>query len=147
MSDLVMTNDEIVMRYRQAKDKSGQVKILAELNACPVERIIGILTSSGIDNRCFNPLRGQLKKKEIVDAAVEAVKDLDAALSKGQQIEKPKKVYKKPEIIPAPPKRITVSDAFEVIRAELEDINCQQYQLDMRKAELYQQLWDMLGGI
>ena len=134
---LAMTNEEIVVRYRQAKDKGGQVQILAELNACPVERIIGILTSNGIDNRCFNHLRGQLKKKETVDAA----------LSKGQQIEKPKKIYKKPEIIPAPPKRITVSDAVAVIRAELDDISRQQYQLDMRKADLYQQLWDMLGGI
>lgn len=144
---LAMTNEEIVVRYRQAKDKGGQVQILAELNACPVERIIGILTSNGIDNRCFNHLRGQLKKKETVDAAVEAVKDFDAALSKGQQIEKPKKVYKKPEIIPAPPKRITVSDAVAVIRAELDEINRQQYQLDMRKADLYQQLWDMIGGM
>lgn len=147
MSELATTNDEIIMRYRQAKDKSGQVKILAELNACPVERIIGILVASGEDNRKFNHLRGQLKKKNSVDAAVEAVKDFDAALSKGQQIEEPKKVYKKPEIIPSPPKKITVSDAFEVIRAELDDISRQQYQLDMRKADLYQQLWDMIGGM
>lgn len=144
---LAMTNEEIVVRYRQAKDKGGQVQILAELNACPVERIIGILTSNGIDNRCFNHLRGQLKKKETVDAAVEAVKDFDAALSKGQQIEKPKKVYKKPEIIPVPPKRITVSDAVAVIRAELDDISRQQYQLDMRKADLYQQLCISSSGI
>ena len=59
-----MTNDEIVMRYKQAKSKGDQVQILAELNDCPVERIIGILTSAGIDNRNFNRLRAKLEKHE-----------------------------------------------------------------------------------
>lgn len=59
-----MTNDEIVMRYKQAKVKGDQVQILAELNDCPVERIIGILTSAGIDNRNFNCLRAKLKKQD-----------------------------------------------------------------------------------
>lgn len=59
-----MKNDEIVMRYRQAKNKGDQVQILAELNNCPVERIIGILTTAGIDNRCFNKLRAKLEKYE-----------------------------------------------------------------------------------
>lgn len=57
-----MKNDEIVMRYRQAKHKGNQVQILAELNNCPVERIIGILVANGIDNRNFNRLRNELKK-------------------------------------------------------------------------------------
>lgn len=57
-----MKNDEIVTRYKQAKDKGEQVKILAQLNACPVERIIGILVAAGIDNRNFNRLRAKLKK-------------------------------------------------------------------------------------
>ena len=57
-----MKNDEIVTRYKQAKDKGEQVKILAQLNACPVERIIGILVAAGIDNRNFNRLRARLKK-------------------------------------------------------------------------------------
>ena len=121
-----MTNDEIVMRYRQAKIKGDQVQILAELNACPVERIIGILVSAGIDNRNFNHLRKKLRLQEeqAVHAAVEAVKDFDAALSKGEEIEEqearevtfselpegtvvdvPRIPYKKPEIIEAPPSK------------------------------------------
>lgn len=80
-----MKNDEIVMRYRQAKNKGDQVQILAELNNCPVERIIGILTSAGIDNRCFNKLRAKLDMQE------------------QPVIEEPKKIpYKKPEIIEPP---------------------------------------------
>lgn len=80
---LAMANDEIVVRYMRAKDKGAQVKILADLNACPVERIIGILTSNGIDSRNFNRLRGKLKK--------EAEQKAD-----------------KPEIIPAPPKKADI---------------------------------------
>ena len=146
-----MSNEEIVVRYRQAKDKGKQVKILAELNNCPVERIIGILTANGVDNRCFNHLRGELKKKEqvVVKEAVKAVKDFSDALSKGQQTEGQEKIpYKKPEIIPGPPepdKQPTVSDAVAIIKAELAEINRQQYELDMRKADLYKQVWDMMG--
>jgi len=84
-----MTNDEIVMRYRQAKDKSGQVKILAELNACPVERIIGILVASGEDNRKFNHLRGQLKKEETQKEQVEVHKEQsEAEQSKTEKVPK-----------------------------------------------------------
>ena len=64
MSGLAMSNEEIVVRYRQAKNKGDQVQILAELNNCPVERIIGILTANGIVNRNFNILRHKLKKQE-----------------------------------------------------------------------------------
>lgn len=89
MPDLVMTNDEIVMRYRQAKDKSGQVKILAELNACPVERIIGILVASGEDNRKFNHLRGQLNKEETQKEQVEVHKEQsEAEQSKTEKVPK-----------------------------------------------------------
>lgn len=146
-----MSNDEITVRYRQAKNKGEQVQILAELNAVPVERIIGILTANGEDNRSFNKLRNKLKKKEqvVVKEAVKAVKDFSDALSKGQQTEGQEKIpYKKPEIIPGPPepdKQITIADAVKAIKAELADINRQQYELDMRKADLYKQVWDMMG--
>ena len=146
-----MSNEEIVVRYRQAKEKGKQVKILAELNNCPEERIIGILVANGEDNRSFNHLRNKLKKKEMttVKEAAEAVKDFDTALSKGQQAKEQEKIpYKKPEIIPGPPvpdKQVTVADAVAVIKAELAEINRKQYELDMRKADLYKQVWDMMG--
>lgn len=73
-----MTNDEIVMRYKQAKSKGDQVQILAELNDCPVERIIGILTSAGIDNRNFNRLRAKLEKHEPQKEQAEAEKQPEA---------------------------------------------------------------------
>lgn len=92
MSELAMTNDEIIMRYRQAKDKSGQVKILAELNTCPVERIIGILVASGEDNRKFNHLRGQLKKGEPQKELAEVHKEHSEAVESPKTDEVPKAV-------------------------------------------------------
>ena len=79
-----MANDEIVTRYRQAKKKGEQVEILADLNACPVERIIGILTAGGIDARGFSKLRAKLNKQD--------------EPKKRKAIE-----YKKPTILEAPP--------------------------------------------
>ena len=144
-----MSNDEIVVRYRQAKEKGEQVQILAELNACPVERIIGILTANGVDNRNFNPLRHKLKlsQPKAEKKPAKAVDNKKAA--KVEVAEKMQEVlYKKHEIIPGPPvpeKQVTVADAVAVIKAELAEINRQQYELDMRKADLYKQVWDMMG--
>ena len=44
-------------------------------------------------------------------------------------------------------KQITVADAVKAIKAEIAEINRQQYELDMRKADLYKQVWDMMGEI
>lgn len=149
MSELAMSNEEIVVRYRQAKDKGEQVKILAELNNCPVERIIGILTANGVDNRCFNHLRGKLKKTHNYTPNI-SQEDKQKIFEESQrkQEQQVKIPYKKPEIIPGPPepdKQPTVSDAVAIIKAELAEINRQQYELDMRKADLYKQVWDMMG--
>lgn len=101
-----MKNDEIVMRYRQAKNKGDQVQILAELNNCPVERIIGILTSAGIDNRCFNKLRAKLDMQE------------------QPVIEEPKKIpYKKPEII-EPPSTKSSEPAEDAADKQLSEQSC-----------------------
>lgn len=49
MRELPMTPGEIVTRYRQAKDKRGQIKILSQLNACPSEEIKQVLVENGVD--------------------------------------------------------------------------------------------------
>ena len=149
-----MTPDEIVVRYRQAKHKGEQLNILADLNACSVDDIVNVLVEhGGYQLERMSRSRGKAKllreaaPKEPVPPAV-------------------KKPYKKPEIIPEPvPKapqeeetteyvipaksvpEMLVDSALNVIRAELSEINRQQYQLDMRKADLYKQLWDMLGEV
>ena len=144
---LPMTNEEITARYRQAKNKGEQVQILADLNDCPVERIIGILTANGIDNRNFNILRHKLKKeKKVDDLRKDCKKQITAQAKVAEKMQEV--LYKKPEIIPGPPepeKQLTVSDAVKAIKAEIAEINRQQYELDMRKADLYKQVWDMMG--
>ena len=43
-----MSNSEIAGSYRRSDNKPKQIKILAELNACPVEKIREILQSEGL---------------------------------------------------------------------------------------------------
>lgn len=108
-----MAPDEIVVRYRQAKEKGKQLNILAELNACSVDDIVHVLVEHGgykLERMSRSRCKARLLKeeeeapaKELVKAA-EAVKDFDAALTKGQELEK-QIPYKKPEIFPMPPKK------------------------------------------
>lgn len=46
-----MSNEEIVRRYKEAKDKAKQLGILSELNACDRQKIKDILAEGGIDHR------------------------------------------------------------------------------------------------
>lgn len=46
-----MSNEEIVRRYKEAKDKAKQLGILSELNACDEQKIKDILAEGGIDHR------------------------------------------------------------------------------------------------
>ena len=131
---MYMSNADIVKEYKEAKDRSAQVKILADQNCCSVEQIIGILVAGGIDHRCFSMLRR--KQNQAAASAAEKVVEAEKNIP-----------YKKPEIIPGPPHTVTLTDAMAAIRAELDEINRQQYELDMRKGDLYKQLWDMIGGM
>lgn len=45
---MYMTDDEICVRYRQARDKKAQIKILADLNATSKQEIISVLEDAGI---------------------------------------------------------------------------------------------------
>lgn len=62
-----MGNEEIVRNYMQAKDKAKQLGILAELNACDVQKIKDILTEGGVDYRSFP--RSRREKKTAAPAA------------------------------------------------------------------------------
>ena len=122
-----MTDGEVVMNVMQAKDQKTQITICADLNCCSEDRIKEILKKEGIDLRTLKTVKKQIDH--------------------GTKSKPHKKQYKKPEIIPGPPKTITLPEAMAAIRAELDDINRQQYELDMRKADLYKQLWDTLGEV
>jgi len=121
-----MTNGEIITSYKQAKNGSEQVKILAELNACSIERIIGILTDGGVDHRCFSGIRRQINAGTIPAASTS----------------KPKTPYKKP----APPAP-TFQQSVAGLKAEIARINEQQRELDERKGDIYRLIYDILGDV
>lgn len=158
-SGLSMPVDEIVVRYRQAKDRNDQVRKLAELNAVPVERIISILIGAGFDHRCFSNLRRkmnaeeraaleQMEKAETIASSKKKPKAAKVAEKMEKVLHTEKKTYKKPEIIPEPPKKETfptLEQAVAAIKAQIAEINRQQYELDMKRANLYCTLEELLG--
>ena len=128
-----MKADEIVMRYRQAKNKAEQLKILADLNACSTDDIITVL--------CDNS-NGQYKP-QFFNTAKRKLRQLDVQQD-GQMISAPAVEQAdsgQPDLLD---KRL-VDSALDIIRAELADIRKQQYRLDMRKAALYQELQEIFG--
>lgn len=122
-----MTEGEIKASVLQAKDQWGQIKICAQLNAVSEEDIKSILRTQGVDLRS---LKGTNDKRR---AGTIRRQMPHTASSNGT----------KPEI----PAQVTIAEAMAAIRAELSEINRQQYQLDMRKADLYQQIRDILGEV
>lgn len=123
-----MTPDEIVVRYRQAKHKGEQLNILADLNACSVDDIVNVLVEHGgykLDRLSRSRCKARLLKeeeeapaKELVKAA-EAIKDFDAALTKGQELEK-QIPYKETNKLPPVVKRAIdygIADLIEMVDA------------------------------
>lgn len=130
-----MKPDEIVVRYRQAKDKSAQLKILADLNCCTVDGIINVLCEhGGYKPQFFNKAKVKLRKQADTSETVKA-----------EQPTIPEPPTVGADIIR--PNEPNIDTALDILRAEIADINRQQYQLDMRKAELYKKLWDTLGEV
>ena len=79
-------------------------------------------------------------------------KHVEESLKKAvtEQLEKAKNITPVMALDPGPKLKTykqSVDSAMDTIRCEIEDINRQQYELDQRKAEIYQKLCDMLGGV
>lgn len=68
-----MSNEEIVRRYRQAKNKRQQVNILAQLNSCEKDKIIEVLKQEGItDKQLPRSERSDKGKKKSAEPVAEA---------------------------------------------------------------------------
>jgi len=68
-----MKPDEIVVRYRQAKEKGKQLNILAQLNACSVDDIVNVLVEHGgykLDRLSRSRGKAKLLKNEEADKIV-----------------------------------------------------------------------------
>lgn len=119
---LAMPYDEIKVRFMQAKDKKQQVHILAELNACSTAQIVDVLRATKVDGRLLRYL----------DKSEPGTKKRDPTPEEAE---------------PERAESSSLDTALAIIRAEIDDINRQQYELDMKKADLYQRIWDMLGEV
>lgn len=148
-----MTPDEIVVRYRQAKEKGKQLNILAQLNACSVDDIVSVLVEHGgykLDRLSRSRGKAKLLKKEEADKIVANLMNKTLKKMADKQLEKAKNITPVMALEPEPKLKTykqSVDSALDTIKAEIEDINRQQYELDQRKADIYQKLWDMLGGV
>lgn len=152
-----MKPDEIVVRYRQAKKKGEQLNILADLNDCSVDDIVNVLVEHGgykLDRLSRSRGKAKFLKKEESDKIVDNLmrKHVEKAIKKAadKQLEKAKNITPVMTLEPEPKLKTykqSVDSAMDTIKAEIEDINRQQYELDQRKADLYKKLWDMLGGV
>ena len=70
-------DDEILQLYREAKDKSKEIKILAELNAVPVKEIRQFLIERGIEvpeDKRFKDEKPAKVKPEVAAASPEIPK-------------------------------------------------------------------------
>lgn len=84
-----MSNEEIVRRYKLAKNKRSQVNILAQLNCCSKDEIIEVLKQEGItDKQLPRAERSDKGKKKSGEPAAEA---------KETEITAPPKSAAKPE--------------------------------------------------
>lgn len=81
-----MTEGEILKMYRQARDKGGQIQILADLNGTKRINIIQILLYQGEEVRVPLPVRGKKRKKELTKkeyrtALLKRLDELDAKIA------------------------------------------------------------------
>lgn len=95
---MVMSKDEIVVRYRQAKEPAKQIGILADLNCCTKEEIVEILREAGYKIKGY-------KKIETPEAAM-------------QQPETPEE----PKLTALPRKQLALEDALDIMIGALEDL-------------------------
>lgn len=142
-----MTPDEIVVRYRQAKEKGQQLNILAELNACSVDDIVKVLVEHGgykLDRLSRSRGKAKLLKKEESNKIVENLmrKHVEKAIEKAadKQLEKTKNITPvmaldpEPDTIPPVVKRAIdygLADLIEMVDARRNRI----YEIETEIAE------------
>lgn len=107
---MVMDKGEILRNYNQALHKTEQVYILADLNACSPDEIIDILVEQGIERQRLSRVISNLKKA-------------------------PKK--EKTEQTVSAPHEITVAEAVERLKREVDELEKRRLEIDNERAELY----------
>ena len=116
--NMVMTNEDIVRSYKEAKDRRAQIKVLAELNVCPQELIIEILKEGGVD---WRELPRQRKKADVAASSSEPCGTVSSASAGGSSkgLEKAEAADKGGcAELGAPPTGI-VEEALKLLRCDL----------------------------
>lgn len=122
-----MKPDEIIVRYRQAKHKAEQIKILADLNACGVDDIIRVLVNEGgYNSKSLSKVRGDAKKLPIM------------AQSETEPI--PEEPVESAQPIPEP---TAIDNAVNVIRNQIREIDASISVLNQRKQDIIDKLNDI----
>lgn len=126
-----MTNDEIVVRYRQAKEKGKQLNILADLNDCSVDDIVNVLVEHGgykLDRLSRSRGKSKLLKKEESDKIADNLlrKHVEKAIEKAsdEQLEKTKNIipiFTAPEVKDPEPEKIPPV-VLRALKAGLDDL-------------------------
>lgn len=131
-----MKSDEIIVRYRQAKHKAEQIKILADLNACGVDDIIRVLVNEGGYNpKSLNKVRGDAKKLPIM--AQPEPEPITA-----EPIPEPVENAELTQPIPEP---TAIDSALDVIRNQIREIDASISVLNQRKQDIIDKLRDITG--
>ena len=116
--NMVMTNEDIVRSYKEAKDRRAQIKVLAELNVCPQELIIEILKEGGVD---WRELPRQRKKADVAASSSEPCGTVSSASAGGSSkgLEKAEAADKGGCAELGTPPTGIVEEALQLLRREL----------------------------
>lgn len=116
--NMVMTNEDIVRSYKEAKDRRAQIKVLAELNVCPQELIIEILKEGGVD---WRELPRQRKKADVAASSSEPCGTVSSASADGSSkgLEKAEAADKVESMKLGTPPAGIVEEALQLLRCDL----------------------------
>ena len=132
-----MKPDEIIVRYRQAKHKAEQIKILADLNACGVDDIIRVLVNEGgYNSKSLNKVRGDAKKLPIM--AQPEPEPIPAEPIPAEPVENA-------ELTQPIPEPTAIDSALDVIRNQIREIDASISVLNQRKRDIIDKLRDITG--
>lgn len=116
---MVMDKGEILRDYKAARHKLEQVKILAELNDCTPAEIVGVIAEQTANKSTLSRLIGEYGCEPPI-------------------VKKPKhKPANEPAMAVLEDREITVTEAVDRLRRELDELEKRRLEIDNERAELY----------
>lgn len=128
-----MTNEEICRNYRQAKNKSSQIKILADMNLCKASEIVSILEENGV--------QVGVRAKETLERKTDYQPNFKGHNHNKKQTEAP--VQKQAEAIPE--SHGNWQDALKSIMEHITELKQKKERIEKELTEIYQALGELCG--